>query len=107
MISSSSSDVSPAAEAPAAPPTRLSQLSSSAPAFQRLASIGQTPGQPTSTARKRAKNKEPVLALTPEAAEISFLKQELNNAQTKITMLDTEIDDLNKTIKIQRQRLSV
>ena len=48
-----------------------------------------------------------MLALTPEAAEIEFLKQELNNARTTITLLDTEVKDLNKTISIQRARLKI
>ena len=57
--------------------------------------------------RRPRKTKEPVLALSKEDAEISFLKQELHSSQARITMLDTEIDDLNKTIKIQRARLKI
>ena len=57
--------------------------------------------------KKRGKTKEPVLPLTPHEAEVAFLKQELGSAQTKIVMLDSEIDDLNKTIKIQQARLRI
>ena len=60
--------------------------------------------QPANKARQK---KQTVLALTPEAAEIEFLKQELNNARTTITLLDTEVKDLNKTISIQRARLKI
>ena len=62
---------------------------------------------PLAKPRGKAKKQTPVLALTPEAAEIKFLKEELNNAITKITMLDAEIVDLNKTIKIQQSRLKI
>ena len=48
-----------------------------------------------------------MLALSSEEAEIAFLRQELNQATTRITILDNEIDDLNKTIKIQDQRLKI
>ena len=63
--------------------------------------------QSTTAGKKKDKQKAPTLALTPEAAEIAFLKQELDYATTKITMLDTEIEDLNKTIKIQDSRLKI
>ena len=62
---------------------------------------------PPAALKSRGKKSAPSLALTPEAAEIAFLKQELNNAQTRITMLDSEVDDLNKTIKIQKARLKI
>ena len=70
---------------------------------------GQAPPPIAGGTRKpgKAPKKKPALALTPEAAEISFLKQELNQAKTQITKLDTEIDDLNKTIKIQGYRLKI
>ena len=57
--------------------------------------------------KKRTKTKTPVLSKTPEEAEISFLMQELDSAKTRLTMLDSEIDDLNKTIKIQGARLKI
>ena len=57
--------------------------------------------------RKNKKSQHPVLPLSPKSSEISFLKQELSSAQTKITMLDADIDDLNKTIAIQKARLEI
>ena len=62
---------------------------------------------PSQPKKYRKSKQQPVLALSKEEAEISFLKQELNSAQTRITLLDSEIDDLNKTIKIQKQRLKI
>ena len=61
-------------------------------------SVPRKPGKP---------KKQSILALSHEAAEIAFLKQELNYATTKITMLDAEISDLNKTIQIQDSRLKI
>ena len=69
-----------------------------------------TPSQQPASAPQGCKKKQikkPVLALSSEQAEIAFLKQELNQATARITILDTEIDDLNKTIKIQEQRLKI
>ena len=65
-----------------------------------------TMNQPSHT-RKPRKSKQTVLPLSREEAEIAFLKQELGNSHTRITMLDSEIDDLNKTIKIQKARLKI
>ena len=62
---------------------------------------------PTVTKKNARTKKQPALALTPEAAEIAFLKQELNQAKTRITVLDSEVEDLNKTIKIQNYRLKI
>ena len=65
------------------------------------------PVPPNQPKKKCKKSQPPVLPLTPKSAEIRFPKQELNSAQTKITMLDADIDDLNKTIAIQKARLEI
>ena len=87
--------------------TNLNNTPSTPRAVHPVPRVVQNPEADPQRQKRVKKNKQPVLALSPEAAEISFLKQELNNANTKITMLDTEIDDLSKTIKIQKLRLNI
>ena len=93
------------------PPTSTPVTLPLAPDIQALSSLVSTPqpALPTQSQPKRKSKRfqHPVLPLSPKSAEISFLKQELSSAQTKITMLDAEIDDLNKTIAIQKARLEI
>ena len=94
---------------PPAPPPQVCPPTSTSPSSGSFVSVLNPAANPfnleTSAGAQNSRKRSKVNTLSPEKARIDFLNLELNTAKTRMTHLESIIQDRDDTIKIQKEKI--